>query len=219
MAAQSGCTRTALGTLLGLVVWAWTRTLRVTLEADLAEVGRRRVFAFLHGQQMALLAAPWGPVVVLVSLSRDGAIQASVMRRLGFLVVRGSSSRGGVRGLAGIVRELSGGADAAFAVDGPRGPRGVPKPGAALAASLTGAELVPVATAAARSIVVSRAWDAFEIPLPFTRVAIVAGAAVRATAARSDPEVLGAALRGARARAERIVGCDSRSASLARGEA
>ena len=63
-------------------------------------------------------------------------------------VVRGSSSRGGARGLAALVRRLKTGRfDAAFAVDGPRGPYGVPKPGAALAARAAGAVVVPMGSA------------------------------------------------------------------------
>jgi lysophospholipid acyltransferase (LPLAT)-like uncharacterized protein len=111
-------------------------------------------------------------------------------------------------GLKRIVRLVRSGLDATFAVDGPRGPARVPKPGAALAARLAGAALVPVASACARKIVLRRAWDAFEIPLPFSRVAIVIGSPVVAADAERAPEILATALAAARARAELLVGDD-----------
>jgi lysophospholipid acyltransferase (LPLAT)-like uncharacterized protein len=198
--------RRALGTALGCLVWVWVRTLSVVVESSGTAVASRRVFAFFHGQQMALLAAGRTSVAaVLVSHSRDGDIQAAVMESLGFRIARGSSSRGGRSGLMRIVRLVRSGLDSAFAVDGPRGPVRVPKPGAARAARLAGAALVPVASACARKIVLRRTWDAFEIPLPFSRVAIVIASPIAPFEAERTPEILGAALAVARARAEFLV--------------
>jgi lysophospholipid acyltransferase (LPLAT)-like uncharacterized protein len=145
-----------------------------------------RVFAFLHGQQMALTSVRGiRETAVLVSHSRDGELQASVMRALSLRVVRGSSSRGGARSLRALARLVRAGMSVALAVDGPRGPAGKPKPGAAALARLGGASLVPVASAAARKIVLRRTWDAFEIPLPFSRVVVVIGAPLVGRDARS----------------------------------
>jgi lysophospholipid acyltransferase (LPLAT)-like uncharacterized protein len=103
-------------------------------------------------------------------------MQARALSMQGFLVVRGSSSRGGARGLAALVRAMRRrGADAAFAVDGPRGPRGVVKGGAVVAARAAGAVLVPMAGAVRRGVVLSRAWDRFAIAWPFTRVDVALG--------------------------------------------
>ena len=198
--ALSGLGRRALGAALGIFVRAWMLTLRVTVAGDGAarffsrEDGTRCVLAFAHGQQLALHAVRRArPTAVIVSRSADGDIQAAALGVLAFRVVRGSSSRGGARALAAVTRALFGGADAAFAVDGPRGPAGVPKPGAALAARRCGALLLPVATAASHALVLRRAWDAFEIPLPFSRVAIV----VEAPVAAGDPATMTAALSSA----------------------
>lgn len=195
--------RTVLGALLGALVDAWVRTLRVELEihpGSMAVAERRCVLAFFHGQQMALLGARrFGKTAVLVSQSMDGEIQTGVMSRLGLSVVRGSSSRGGAAGLRAIVRRLTSGEDAAFAVDGPRGPLGIPKAGALVAARAARAALIPVASASRAAWVLARTWDRFEIPLPFSRVAVVVGAPVPVPGA--DPEVLGAAIHAARRRA------------------
>jgi lysophospholipid acyltransferase (LPLAT)-like uncharacterized protein len=178
--------RAVLGLLLGLVARLWLATLRVRVVADpaLAAVQDRPwVLGFLHGTQWPLLA--WrrrGPTVVLVSLSADGEMQARALRLQGLSVVRGSSTRGGARGLAALVRAMKRGhADAAFAVDGPRGPYGVVKPGAVLAARATGAVLVPMGSAMTSGVVLARAWDRFAVAWPFTRVTVVLGAPVEPT--------------------------------------
>jgi hypothetical protein len=63
-----------------------------------------------------------------------------------------------------------------FAVDGPRGPYGVVKPGALALARSANARVIPAGAAARRKVVLDRAWDRFVLPLPFTRVDIVLGA-------------------------------------------
>jgi lysophospholipid acyltransferase (LPLAT)-like uncharacterized protein len=175
--------RALLGWCLGLVARLWLATLRVRVVSDpaLESVKERPwVLAFWHGTQWPLLA--WkrrGPTVVLVSLSRDGTMQARALALQGLRVVRGSSSRGGVRGLAALVRTMRRErADAAFAVDGPRGPRGLVKGGLVAAAQATGAVLVPMTGLVQRGVVFRRAWDRFVLAWPFTRVDVVLGAPV-----------------------------------------
>lgn len=193
------------GLLLGLVVRAWLATLRLTLILDPAlAAARPRPFAlaFWHGQQFALLRwARTQRMVALVSRSRDGDLAAAALGRLGIESARGSSSRGGTAGLKAVVRRLRAGLDAAFAADGPRGPaRIVGAGGAAAAARLSGGVVVPMAAACTRCHVFAKAWDRFELPLPFSRVAVVLGPPIEPAAA--TPEILGAAIDRARALAE-----------------
>jgi hypothetical protein len=169
-----------VGIVLGLVARVWLATLRVRVVTHpaLAGVGHRPwVLAFWHGTQWPLLA--WRrrrPTVVLVSLSRDGAMQARALALQGLRVVRGSSSRGGVRGLARVVRAMKRDAlDAAFAVDGPRGPVGIVKGGLLVAARATGAVVVPLTGSIRRGLVLRRSWDRFAVAWPFTRVDVVLG--------------------------------------------
>jgi hypothetical protein len=171
--------RELVGLVAGAVARVWLATLRVRVitHPGLEQVRDRPwVLAFWHGTQWPLLA--WQRrrrTVVLVSLSRDGSMQARALAVQGFEVVRGSSSRGGARGLAALVRAMRRGADAAFAVDGPRGPRGIVKGGAVVAARAAGAVLVPMAGAVRRGVVLRRAWDRFAIAWPFTRVDVALG--------------------------------------------
>ncbi len=162
---------------------AWLSTLRVRLVTHpaLASVADRPwVLAFWHGTQWPLLA--WRRrrrTVVLVSWSRDGTIQARALALQGFRVVRGSSSRGGAAGLAAVVRAMRREhADAAFAVDGPHGPRAEVKRGAIAAAELAGAVLVPMAGRVPFGFVLERAWDRFMIAWPFTPVYVTLGAPI-----------------------------------------
>jgi len=175
--------RALLGWCLGVIARLWLATLRVRVVSHPALEGAKErpwVLAFWHGTQWPLLA--WkrrGATVVLVSLSRDGAMQARALALLGLRVVRGSSSRGGVRGLAALVRTMRRDhADAAFAVDGPRGPRGLVKGGLVAAAQATGAVLVPMTGRVQRGMVFRRAWDRFALAWPFTRVDVVLGAPI-----------------------------------------
>lgn len=177
--------RRTLGLLLGLVVRLWLSTLRLTLIVDPAlEATRPRpwVLVFWHGQQLALLRwVRWRRVVALVSQSQDGELVAGVLGRLGIACARGSSSRGGREALEEIVRRMEEGRDAVIAVDGPKGPARVAKwHGAAAAARRAGGVVVPMAAACSRRWVVAKAWDGFEVPLPFTRVVVALGAPVEA---------------------------------------
>jgi lysophospholipid acyltransferase (LPLAT)-like uncharacterized protein len=182
-----------LGILLGVVARLWLSTLRVRVfahpELETAS-GRPWVYAFWHGKQWPLLA--WKrrrPTVVMVSLSRDGCIQSWALALQGLRVVRGSTSRNGARGLVALVRFMRReNADAAFAVDGPRGPRGRVKSGALAAARGAGGVVVPMTGVVRHGFVLHRAWDRFELAWPFSRVDVLLGRPV-------DPE-------GANARAE-----------------
>jgi len=162
------------GLLIGVVARLWVSTLRVRVVAERATLDGPRVFAFWHGRQFALLGAALGRrTVALVSRSRDGEMQAHALRRFGIRAVRGSSSRHGAAGQRALVRALRAGLSALYAVDGPRGPAFVVKPGAEQAARLAGVPLVAVASAISSGFSFRRAWDGFVVPWPFARVVLV----------------------------------------------
>jgi lysophospholipid acyltransferase (LPLAT)-like uncharacterized protein len=159
--------------LLRLLRFTWR--VRVVYDAPLP-TKRRMVFCFWHGRQAALLAYRQSvPIVVLSSLSADGTLQANILSRLGYGVCRGSSSRSGAAGLKSMVRRIRGGCDAAFAVDGPRGPIRVAKGGAIIAASCGGALVVPVAARAGSAWVFRNTWDQYALPKPFARITVRIG--------------------------------------------
>jgi lysophospholipid acyltransferase (LPLAT)-like uncharacterized protein len=141
----------------------------------LADRGRSVVFAVWHGR---LLAPLWHrrrqDITLLVSQHPDGRVLARAAQRWGYDVVTGSSTRGGSTGLRRVIGRVRGGAAAAFAADGPRGPARRAKPGVVAAARHAGAVLVPVGVHA-RSAWQARSWDTFLIPKPFADVRIVYG--------------------------------------------
>lgn len=133
------------------------------------------VFAFWHGRLLSLeYVCRNRNIHVLSSWHKDGEISARVMTGLGYGVVRGSPSRGSARGLVGMLAKAREGHDLAITPDGPRGPAGTVKRGIFYLAEKSGSPLVPVGVAAGRARRLS-SWDAFLIPLPFSRVAIVYG--------------------------------------------
>jgi lysophospholipid acyltransferase (LPLAT)-like uncharacterized protein len=97
---------------------------------------------------------------------------ATAARTLGYRVTRGSSSRGAVGGLLALLKEVRAGHNTALAVDGPRGPRGVCKPGIVRLAQKTGAPLFPMGVASSRKFVFKKTWNKVYLPLPFSRQVI-----------------------------------------------
>jgi lysophospholipid acyltransferase (LPLAT)-like uncharacterized protein len=105
---------------------------------------------------------------VMSSDSFDGEWTGRIIRKFGFVKIRGSSSQGAVRGLLGMRREVSAGATVAFTIDGPRGPRYVAKPGPVVLARATGAPMVAFHIALKDAWVLNT-WDRLMIPKPFSR--------------------------------------------------
>lgn len=109
-------------------------------------------------------------IAILISRSFDGELIARTVERLGFVAVRGSSSRGGASGLRGMADAYAAGCICAFTTDGPKGPRRVAKGGAVQLAELAGAPWVGCFHAEPQRAWRLRSWDRFAIPRPFTTV-------------------------------------------------
>jgi lysophospholipid acyltransferase (LPLAT)-like uncharacterized protein len=110
-------------------------------------------------------------VRVMSSDSFDGEFTGRIIRKFGFVKVRGSSSRGAVRALIGMKRELDRGWTVAFTIDGPRGPKYVVKPGPVALSKMTGAPMMAFHIALDRAWVLNT-WDSLMIPKPFARALI-----------------------------------------------
>jgi lysophospholipid acyltransferase (LPLAT)-like uncharacterized protein len=137
--------------------------------------GRRPIMAFWHGR---ILPATYyfrrRGLVVITSENFDGEWIAGIIERFGYGTARGSTSRGGLRALLQLKRDMQAGLPAAFTVDGPRGPARVAQPGAAWLAKATGNPIVPFHVEAERHWTV-RSWDRTQIPKPFSTVTVVIG--------------------------------------------
>jgi lysophospholipid acyltransferase (LPLAT)-like uncharacterized protein len=164
-----------------LLISLWTMTVRVRfigreIPDRLKEGGQNVIYAFWHGRQFLLFHTHRrGGIIIPASESRDGDIQAGILRRFGFDVVRGSSKRKGDRALLGMVDGLRKGKNVAIAVDGPRGPMYEVKPGVLYLAGKLGKPIIPVATSSRHSWILGKTWEKFMLPRPFTKALIMYG--------------------------------------------
>ena len=162
------------------VLGALFRTLHVesTGPHALSRLGEERtpvIFVFWHGRLLPLIHIHRHQgTVVLVSEHRDGDYIAGLMHHFGFGTVRGSSTRGGVRGLKGLIRAARAGRDLAITPDGPRGPDRELKLGVLTVARMTGLPLVPVGVGITSAWRV-RSWDGLLVPKPFSTVRVAYG--------------------------------------------
>ena len=133
------------------------------------------LLAFWHGRMLYFVHLyRHTHITALVSRSKDGEFISQVLMRFGIHATRGSSSRGGARGLLEIVKRVRQGFHVAFTPDGPRGPCYQVQPGIVAVAKQTGAPILPVAYSAQWKKVLG-SWDGFVIPWPFSRVVVVYG--------------------------------------------
>jgi lysophospholipid acyltransferase (LPLAT)-like uncharacterized protein len=147
---------------------------------QIRDQGEKGIGAFWHG---CIFPAAWfwrnRGIVVMNTIHFDGQWTRRVIERLGFGTVQGSSSRGGVEGLAAMSRQLEEGHHVAFTIDGPRGPRYVAKPGAVILARRTGAPVSPFHIGVKRGHTFKKAWDRFRLPHPFSPAVVFFAPPVR----------------------------------------
>jgi lysophospholipid acyltransferase (LPLAT)-like uncharacterized protein len=201
------------------LVAALGRTLRWIVDGreHLEAVERLRrppIMVFWHGRILtATVYFQRRGIVVITSENFDGEWIARIIERFGYGTARGSSSRGAVRALVRMKRDLAAGRPVGFTLDGPRGPAREAQPGAFWLARASGCPLLPFHLEAERCWTL-RSWDATQIPKPFSRVALSIGEPVLVPQEASDEEVEGARrdiearLAALAARACRLVGKD-----------
>jgi len=136
--------------------------------------GKRIIWAFWH---RVIIPIVWWHrnkgVVVMNTTAFDGQWTRKVIEWLGFGTAQGSSSRGGLRGLAVMARRLEQGVDCAFTIDGPRGPRYVAKPGPVMLARKTACPVMVFHIGVERGKTFQNTWDHFLLPAPFSRAVIL----------------------------------------------
>lgn len=136
------------------------------------EIPPPAVYAFWH---RCLLAGAWRfrnyKLTILISRSFDGELIARTVERLGFVAIRGSSSRDGAPGLRNMQRAYLAGNYCAITADGPRGPAMVAKPGVAQLAQLVDTTVSTCYIHPDRAWQL-RSWDRFLIPKPFSQVTV-----------------------------------------------
>ena len=151
-------------------------TVRGEIPAGLKARDRRFIYAFWHQRQVFFTWAHRGVgAAVLVSRSKDGEMIAETMRLSRIGAVRGSSSRGGAAAVRQLMEVLQSGLDIGITPDGPKGPAREVKEGVLFLAQKLGAPIVPISNAVSNKLEIKKAWDRFQVPLPFGRAAVAYG--------------------------------------------
>jgi lysophospholipid acyltransferase (LPLAT)-like uncharacterized protein len=147
------------------------------------------IYSFWH---RAVFPSAWlwrkTGIAVMVSRSFDGEYIARTIEKLGFVAVRGSSSRGGAKALLGLRSQLERGNLVAFTIDGPRGPKYVAKPGPVLLARASAFPMAAFYVALSDAWVLNT-WDALMIPKPFSRALVRFSAKMRVPAETADADM------------------------------
>jgi lysophospholipid acyltransferase (LPLAT)-like uncharacterized protein len=204
------------------LIYALGHTLRWRVEGmhhleAIRAAGRQPVMAFWHGRILpATFYFRRRGIVVITSENFDGEWIARIIERFGYGTARGSTSRGGLKAMLQLVRDMQQGSAAGFTLDGPRGPARVAQPGALWLARTTGNPVLPFHLEASRSWAL-RSWDRTQIPKPFSEVALVVGEPMNVAADATDEQVeqargeLEARLRTLEQRALETIGRSERS--------
>jgi len=186
--------------VLSLIVWAgywFIRLLGPTLRVSVSyEEGAQKTL-----DQRPLVASFWHECMipatylfrdmgirVMSSFSYDGEYMGRIIRRFGFVAVKGSSSRNPIRALLGLRRALEEGWTVAFTLDGPRGPRRQVKPGPAGLACSSQLAMTTFHAAVDKAWVL-HSWDRMRIPRPFSRVLVRVGKLIPVPANATDADL------------------------------
>ena len=144
------------------------------IEKKAREISGNVLFALWHSRVLMLCHVyRFKNIGIMVSKSYDGEWIGRIIKRLGYRIFRGSSSRGGATALHEMIKN-SDRSDFALMVDGPRGPALKVKPGVVSLASQSGMPIVPI-TCKVSSAWRVKSWDRLIIPKPFSTVTVVYG--------------------------------------------
>lgn len=191
-------------------LWSWrTSGPDPSLIADVA-TRQRVIFTIFHATLFeglvynALWRSHGRRWVVLTTPSLDGQLAAAMLGRIGFgfapLVRR-------ARGVAAreFIARVEAGDIGVIPVDGPRGPRGVVKPGVAGTIAAARADVVVAGFSASRGIRFN-SWDRTCLPAPFARVHMCCHLlAPPADGAAHDRRAIQAAMEAVGAEAQRAL--------------
>jgi hypothetical protein len=137
------------------------------------KMGKGLIYTFWHRE---IFSACWfwrkRGIVVMTSRNFDGEYIARIIQMHGYGAARGSSTRGASQALTEMIECLANGRDAAFTIDGPRGPRYVAKRGSVMLSKATGAAIVCFHVALRRAYIFPRTWDLTQFPYPFSQAAV-----------------------------------------------
>ncbi|MBS0287145.1 MAG: lysophospholipid acyltransferase family protein [Proteobacteria bacterium] len=172
--------------LVGAVGHVISKLLVKTLRVDIrvhpkVVIENQYIHAFWHDKQFAPImllansAFGKGKHACFVSASGDGEMLAQWLKRIGYKLVRGSSSRKALSGLVNLIAITKDGYSVGITADGPRGPYHKAKTGAAYIAYKAGIGLLPIGVAYSAKWQFNKSWDKYQLPKPFAKTVIYVG--------------------------------------------
>lgn len=186
---------------LGFLIWIFYRLLLLTWKIEVHEsesmkkAMRERdpvLLAHWHGDELVLLyQIGTYRVVTIASQSKDGELMNTVLRLQGATSTRGSSTRGAVGALKGLIRVIrEERRNSSFAVDGPKGPIYQVKPGIFEVSRILQAPMYPAGVSCDRAWRFEKSWNKTFLPKPFAHVVIHWGEALPPVSKDEDPRSL-----------------------------
>jgi lysophospholipid acyltransferase (LPLAT)-like uncharacterized protein len=166
----------AVSALLRALSLTWrTEAVHGERYSALKSSGDPVIFAIWHGRMLIPIWRHRGEgIATMASKSGDGEIIARWLSRNGYVAVRGSTNKGGARGIVQLARHMERGHAAALTVDGPKGPPRAVQEGIVTLARRSQAWILPVASGATRPRFL-RSWDRYLVPKAFSRNFVVYG--------------------------------------------
>ncbi len=185
------------GIVLGFIIWIIYRLLSLTWRLTVVEPlsmseeikkNKGIILAHFHGDELVLISlVKRYRIATMTSTSKDGEIMNTALHLLGAKTSRGSSTRGGITALKGLIRLSKDGYNCSFAVDGPKGPIYEVKPGVFELSRLTGANIYSCGVHCDRAWHFPKSWNKTFLPKPFAKIKVAWNGPLLAVNKDQDP--------------------------------
>lgn len=141
--------------------------------------GNNYIYAFWHGKTFLILPRYKNfKIGVLTLLDFKNLFYDRLCQSLGYQTVPVVSNE---RAAVSLKKLLEEGYHIALAVDGPKGPRGIIRPGATYLAAKMSKSVIAVKIKCEKSFRIKSRWDHYEIPYPFTKAWVISSQPISIT--------------------------------------
>ena len=143
------------------------------------------VYVFWHGEMVmqCFMVAKFvhkGPVSMLNSHHKDGALMVNAMKHFKLETIRGSSRHGAVKALIDSVKYAQNGGSMGLTIDGPKGPRHTVSNGAVVISQKADIPIIPLHVIPTKYWRL-KTWDQLIIPKPFGTLTFIMEAPFKLT--------------------------------------
>jgi len=187
-------------TIVPFLVWVIYRAISLTWSVTVVEPDQLKKFkqdktpfilAHWHGDEIVLLSLIGHyRIATISSNSIDGDMMNQLIHLVGGKTSRGSSTRGGVAALKGLIRLVRQGHNSSFAVDGPKGPIYSIKPGVFELSRTLSCPIFSAGVSCDHAWHFPRTWNKTYFPKPFARIVVNWEGPIPAVSRDQDPRSL-----------------------------